>query len=244
MHARCALCKTICELRNSHILPEFLYTPIYDSLHRFHLISSDPTKPERFVQKGIREHLLCGPCELKLSKWEGYAKRAFIDAEGIQIKRVKNRLLLQGIDYKVFKLFLVSLLWRMGVSTLDIFKEVRLGPHEEKLRIAILHDDPPDPTQYACVMAGVTINGVYHADWILPPELIKWNGHHLYRLLLNGILFMFFVGKVAPPAPLGILYLNRKNEMAILVEELAKIPFLAEIVRDLGGAMDARKKLR
>jgi len=71
----CKLCKKEAELRYSHILPEFLYSGVYDELHRTLEITPDD---ERTIQKGIREYLLCQKCETKLSRYETYAAKLLI----------------------------------------------------------------------------------------------------------------------------------------------------------------------
>lgn len=35
----CALCRQERELKNSHIIPEFMYGSLHDEIHRFHLLS-------------------------------------------------------------------------------------------------------------------------------------------------------------------------------------------------------------
>jgi len=242
MPTRCALCRVNDDLKNSHIIPEFLYKSMYDALHRCHLISSDSCKAEQFAQKGMREKLLCGKCELKFSQWENYANRAFVEAHGVRVTHINNRIVLQGIDYRTFKLFLLSLLWRSSVSTLAFFDEVELGPHEEKLRLALLNNDPLQPNNYPCALTAVKIDGVFFPDWHLAPSLTKYDGHHVYRLLVSGILFMFFVGSHPPPSGLGPIILNKKNEMSVTVEEIRNIPFLSDRMLKLSKARNARKK--
>lgn len=240
----CALCRTNSDLKNSHIIPEFFFKPLYDSIHRFHVLPSDPAKREKHEQKGFREFLLCGTCEIKLGRWEDYAKRAFVDAEGVQITTVKNRIIFRDLDYRRFKLFQISLLWRMGVSGLSFFEDVDLGPHGEKLRTALLNEDPLEPNEYPCILTAVKIDGRHYPDLMLPPSLIKWEGHHIYRVLINSICFMFFVGTHPPPAAINFVVLNKGNEMAITIEEVRNIPFLSEAILKVSIARGIRKKAK
>jgi len=244
MPTLCALCKVNADLKNSHIIPEFFYKPIYDTLHRFHLIPSDSSKPEKFAQKGMRGRLLCGECELKFSRWENYANQAFVETHGVHVVCVKNRIVLQGIEYKTFKLFLLSLLWRMSVCTLPFFDKVELGPHEEKIRLALFNDDPLQPGNYPCALTAVKIDGVFYPDWHLSPTLIKHDGHHVYRLVVRGVLIMFFVGSHPPPSALGWIILSKKNELSVTVEEIRNISFLKSAALNLGRAINARKSPR
>src|SRR5438876_116721 len=119
----CALCKLNADLQYSHILPEFFYKQIYDPPPKkgFHVVSAVPSDRDEFMQKGLREHLLCTKCEGILSRWETKAKSAFLDSEGIQVTQHEQAIALSDLDYTTFKLFQLSLLWRMSVTKLDFF---------------------------------------------------------------------------------------------------------------------------
>ena len=59
----CALCGSdLRPLRNSHIIPEFMYKAIYDDKHRHYLLSSLSGDADSGIQKGFREPLLCEVC--------------------------------------------------------------------------------------------------------------------------------------------------------------------------------------
>lgn len=168
------MCKVNGDLQNSHIIPEFFYKLIYDTKpRRFHVVSTTPSDRESFEQKALRESLLCRACEQKIGKWECYAKAAFVEAKGVTTARHKDKILFHNLDYRQFKLFQLSLLWRMGVSTLPFFKDVALGPHEERLRVALLAEDPLQPQQYPCSLVAVEMKGQLVLDWMLEPSLTK-----------------------------------------------------------------------
>src|SRR5437870_3517058 len=96
----CALCQQVAELCDSHIVPEFFYKPLYDSKHRFFRISSSPEKHDTTLQKGLRERLLCQQCETRLSRYEGYFKRAFFDGGTGESIDDARYLRIRGLDYK------------------------------------------------------------------------------------------------------------------------------------------------
>lgn len=238
----CALCGSGGPLRKSHIIPEFFYTELYDQLHRFRVITVDVSTPEAFKQKGIYEKLLCDACEQKFSRWEKYAKEAFADGIGIKIVRDGNLFHLSHLDYVKFRLFLLSLLWRMAVSALEIFSEVNLGEkHERILRAALRHEDPLQPLEYPCLICAVKIDGKFQRDWILPPVHARSEGRHCYCVVINGILFCFYVSSHSMPQKFIGACINKQNEMSIYFGEVRKIPFLAEYVSNLGDALRKRK---
>ena len=75
---QCRLCLAEKNLRDSHVLSEFLFRSMYDPMHRFWEISTNPDDKTRIHQKGPREKLLCEDCELELSKYERYASLSTI----------------------------------------------------------------------------------------------------------------------------------------------------------------------
>ncbi len=240
----CALCQSGSPLQDSHVIREFLYTRLYDAIHRFHLIPTNPMEREQLRQKGLREKLLCRRCEEKFSRWEKYAKEAFVEAIGIRLEREGDLLRISNLDYRAFRLFLLSLLWRMGVSKLEFFKDVDLGSkHGEILRLALLNEDALDPLQYPCVMYAVHLKGKCYTDWISPPIPAKSESQRCYCIVINGILFRFFVASHAPPADFARACISRKGEMRILISELREIPLVAEFVDQLGSSVRACRRL-
>ena len=66
----CKFCKKDKILKNSHIIPEFFYKPLYDSKHKMIVMERDKEdiSDKWKIQKGIREYLLCGDCEEHFNK--------------------------------------------------------------------------------------------------------------------------------------------------------------------------------
>ncbi len=227
---RCQLCHQESALRNSHIIPEFQYKPLYDNKHRFYVISTDPNQKQKFEQKGFREELLCDTCEGVFSRWEGYAKKVIFDDTVYLVERTDHYMRLGGIDYLPFKLYLMSLIWRMGISTLEIFSAVKLGPHQERLRLMLLAGDPGPPDLYPTVLTGLLLEGEYQPDWILPPDKLKMDGHHTYRTVISGILFTFFITSRPFEFDMSQAAINTEGNFLMDAEDVRNIPFLCERV--------------
>jgi uncharacterized protein YlaI len=71
--AKCALCQRVAELKNSHIIPEFLFGTLYDEKNRFHTFGKEGQPEAGLEQKGYRERLLCAECEQRFSNYERVA---------------------------------------------------------------------------------------------------------------------------------------------------------------------------
>ena len=122
----CKFCGDACsELENSHILPEFLYKPVYDEKHSALNISPNLGERDVPLQKGIREHLFCTRCEQHFSKnYENYAARKTSSLPSTQHNKPGDIIYVSEIDYQKFKLFQMSLLWRASVTSKREFSEV------------------------------------------------------------------------------------------------------------------------
>ena len=114
---KCALCELDKPLRKSHIVPEFLYAKLYDIKGRAIGIHGQGHLRREFIQKGLREKLLCDDCEQFLNdNYEKYFKEYWFDKNPLPQVIPAEGVLLRNIDYKAFKLFHLSVLFRCGVA--------------------------------------------------------------------------------------------------------------------------------
>ena len=146
----CRLCLQDRKLCNSHIVPEFLYSDLYNESRQMMGISGRGKKGWKPLQKGATEHLFCESCEQHFENYmEGPFKSEWCDkprlpdpwpADHIEVIKIK--------DYAAFKLFHLSVVFRAGVSTLPTFSAVQLGQHEQRLRKLLLNRDAGRADRY------------------------------------------------------------------------------------------------
>lgn len=138
---KCALCHEEKELRDSHISSAFLWrrSGITGDKKRYSIISTtNPDLDEHHLQDGIKEYLLCHECEQRFSRYETYAARVLFHAKGpIKVRPVEHHVW-KNLDYTNLKLFQMSILWRMCVSSHPFYSHVNLGKHAEILRKMLL----------------------------------------------------------------------------------------------------------
>jgi hypothetical protein len=208
MQGVCKLCLNEKKLRNSHILPEFFYDNLYDpNPRKYYLLRLNLDEPKDFgkrtEQKGIREYLLCDECEGKLAKNEKYAAETFYAKNKMSgvflteesfIEGTKDSILIfQGYKYKEFKLFLMSLLWRIIISKSfetpsDIDPE-----YIENLRLALYNQDPLEVNEYSCLLHVLFYDQNKPArNFILNPYITKTPDiERNLNILIDGVLFSF-----------------------------------------------------
>jgi len=212
MNGKCRLCLEDRELRNSHILPEFMYQNLYNvDIRRFHSfeINLDNLKEakKRIQQKGVREYLLCQKCETLLSKYENYA------AETLYGKNLRNQTYIveaqqtpdekyfvynyAGFDYKVFKIFLFSILWRLIIS--ESFKTPKISDNiVETLRVSILSENPLSPSDLGCLIQVIKYKkGQLAKGFILSPYTTG-SKNEILNIFVDGFIYSFYLEKDNP----------------------------------------------
>ena len=121
----------------------------------------------KYVPTGEYEGgLLCADCDNNvLGGYESYASKTiyakkdiipalapicenWVDPEDATVKWSHCR----NIDYKKFKLFLLSILWKSSISSRPFFEEINLGVHEEEIRTMLLRGEPKSVDDYPVTM--------------------------------------------------------------------------------------------
>lgn len=191
----CHLCKEEKQLRNSHIVPEFLYEDLYND--KGHLVGVNGVGPKgrRLLQKGIREPLLCESCEQHINEYcEKPFRAQWFNTSPIPTTWSPNTIYSGHFDYSSFKLFHLSVLFRASVSSLGTYRAISLGPHEERIRKLILSRDPGPTWQYLIFGHAV----VHDKTWSLvriisAPERINFNDHRCYGMMYGGVYWYFYI---------------------------------------------------
>jgi hypothetical protein len=213
---------------------------MYDDEHRFIVSSNNPDIADRFKRKGLREYLLCSACESRLCVYEDYASKVIYGGTHIYSAVKGSELHLKDLNYTNFKLFLLSLIWRMGIAANEFFTEVQLGTYENVLRLRLLNNDPGPENEFGCFIVGVKINGNL-GHWFLPPSKVKLEGRFCHRAVIGGLFFMFFVTNQELPKNALRYLIKADGTMILRADELTDIPFLREECFEIVKAMQVRE---
>ncbi len=181
----CRLCEEKKELCDSHIIPEFLFKNLYDSKHRALEVFSRGYK--RFIQKGLRDFLLCKGCEGHIAKnIEAPFARQW---QKVMPSSYSNPILpITGLDYVVTKLMILTNLWRAHCSKKTPWESVKLGPYAEKIRQMIYDLDPGNEKTFPIWgQLLVDTENTVHADVITPFTQSRLGRHHMYYAVFGGI---------------------------------------------------------
>jgi hypothetical protein len=246
----CRLCQEEHTLKQSHIVPEFLYKPLYQKGRRFFFaLSTDKNRGNQILQKGLREELLCAKCETILSVYEKYVSELPI-GQLVQKAILKNmRMATLKVDYDLFRLFALSILWRASVSSLPFFGSVKLNPvEEEHLRSMLIHEDPGEPHFYGVFLTVPLSGGQPIHDRMLSPDFVISEGTVIFRFLMAGVVWVFCRQRTGGQQPgFSNLYLQTHGNLHVTLMEESMLPMIqtpAESLRSSGKIRSAMEYLQ
>jgi hypothetical protein len=229
----CKLCSKDEPLKKSHIIPEFLYSALYDDKHRFHEIHVDLDTKNRFSQQGVREPLLCDSCEQHFSKFERYASLVLNSGFELTVRRIEGILHFEGVEYNQFKLFALSILWRASVSTLDFFEEVNLGSHEEIIREMLLSGESCKESDYPFLLSPILHENEIQEALIVKPTLSAVEKNDAYRFVFGGIAWVFIISANQVPEVVVQASISESGVLKMLPWQMTKMGFLVGMAKDM-----------
>ncbi|MBU1055594.1 MAG: hypothetical protein KKC46_17490 [Proteobacteria bacterium] len=171
-----------------------MYAHCYDVNHSYIEFDAEKGKYNKKRRKGVYEKLLCKKCEEIIQEYEDYGKFILYDDAKPTIGATPKPYTNEKYDYRLFKLFVLSLLWRASISTQNSFKFVSLGKYEEELRVMLLNGLETPINNYPICMYQTHINknpsnGVFMEIY---PSKSKYDGRTVYQFIADGVFF--FVG--------------------------------------------------
>ncbi|MGC3976580.1 MAG: hypothetical protein QM771_19685 [Nitrospira sp.] len=151
---------------------------------------------------------------------------------------------LLNYDYPTLKLFALSILWRAHASTPPEFKNVRLGPHEARVRHLLLNATPGTPEEYSVVIV----------KWIdeefgpvfMDPFRETYDGLNYYRIYLGRYVLYFKVDQRRTNAAFRDFQLGQDTKLVVIARELKKSkerPLMQKLARLNTDKLDNSKTL-
>lgn len=202
----CALCLDAKPLLRSHIIPNAVFRRIKQAQGSGQLIQFDDDigTPVRRSQDTWPEHLLCEACERIIGNYERYGLE-MLRGKACATKERAGGMSFANHDFRSFKLFLTSLLWRAAVSRQPMFSKVILPlACCEVARVSLLSGNPLKARRLGCRLhrlvdsTGVDRGGFSAGDLqqlVISPIPRLQGGSNWYSLLfvIEGLLLEFYV---------------------------------------------------
>lgn len=232
MKQQCRLCLQDRILRKSHIVPEFVYKPVFGTKHT--AIVLEPRKPRRsYRQTGFWDRLFCDDCEGRLGKLETYFADVCFNKPLRPSQLESLEVTLSGLDYTRFKLFLLSILWRADLSPREEFRDVSLGRHAEDIRIRVLGANPGSDDLYP--ISGLALrseSGGFKDGLMLLPGGSRIGGHHVYIMLFGGVFWSCALSSHRGSCPVPA-NLRKDGTLTLLVQDWTENSAILDLSRQM-----------
>lgn len=225
----CKLCEGSKHLCRSHVIPEFAFSALYDSEHRFIEVVDVVNGTVRKAQKGYWDRLLCEVCEARMNEFEKHSCVFFSNPLPPHIENSRRIREFPDVSYEKLKLLVLSILWRASVSKLQFFEHVSLGPHEEKIRQMLLSQSPGGAEEYGVMTWALHLEGEHLKDFLVEPTYQRYDGRKCYRIVASGFLFYVFVCSHRPAEKTRIRLLSPSAPVSSVDMEIREISFLREV---------------
>jgi hypothetical protein len=180
-------------------------------------MSTDKSAPVRLEQKGVRERLMCCECDRDiLGPYDNYIARWMHADCGCIPQDCGSTFRFTNVDFTMFRLFLLSLLWRFHVAKGFGFKAFSIPNHAERIR-SMLHDgDPGERFFFPCVMLRPHDIFTDLAGGITCPVVIQAAPFPMCRISAVGFVWLWFLSEDASSHPIAEASITPAGEMHIL----------------------------
>ena len=224
------LCQQERPVIKSHIYPEWLYKTIYDQKHQYFVLSDNANSRRKTRLTGIYEKLLCGECEQKFSRWEGYASDVF---NNMNLKAIEDnrRVVFKHVEYTPLKLFQMSLLWRASIVHRPEIPRMELGTHSDKLRNMLMLEDPGEVYEYGSFGVWPRTCQEIMSQTILPFERVpqRVDKHYAYRTVYGGLFWIYIVSSHVKESNFRKMFLTKEGELQVFKDNGAAHRFMQKI---------------
>ena len=228
VEGQCRLCGEVRVLKRSHIIPELLWSGLYDPDTKKAVSARFDLPYDRRIGRGIREYLLCDSCEIRLGQHEDYFAKLWYGGAPFPITLRHG--VRRNVDYTSFKLFHLAILWRAHVSSLTEFARVKLGPDAEPIRSALLSDlAPPEDIYPIAGQAVVNPNddSVLH-EFLALPVPFQLDRGEVYAPIYAGCLW--YIGITPGVLADNETRLRSNGNLIIPTVSLRRLPRIPEIM--------------
>jgi hypothetical protein len=226
MIGHCRYCDSVGELRESHILPRWVYRRIVQ--FGTGVSGKGASIPMQYDNGTLRrtgdqpkEHLLCGDCERIFGAWDAHIARLAVapggSFPGLQaVTLLKPRV--PGIECEAdgaalgqeLGRFAASVVWRASVST--VLAEVDLGPYEEQFRRFLRGEtEVLDCARLIVQLVDQEDLGMRVDRLGAAPYSYRERGCREHQFGVPGFVFTFRVGGLLPPHWVDFCFLRTRR---------------------------------
>lgn len=220
---RCKFCGTNEKLVKAHIIPRSLYGfPNEPGYAPFLIITNVKGHFKSKSPNGIYDSaLVCKGCEELFNEGDKYAYKVFIKQRDLWRKVLRHGLAIHippsDFDYRKFKLFILSLLWRASETSQPFFGKIKLEQHTPIIRKMIEEGSIGSPDDYSINLA--VFDSRMSKSMLLDPDRTRFSGINYVRFYLAGFMVVVKVDKRRAPSPLRELQASPESGLIAVIRD-------------------------
>ncbi len=153
----CRYCDLNKTLIKAHIIPEFFFKKLRGNDMLLKVSAGERPKSSPIGAYDTR--ILCGSCDGRFSSFESYSANLLTDPpqSAVEVKEQglgkRTGYVIPNYNYKLLKLFFLSVMWRASISTLPFYSKISLGPYEERIRALLEAECPGEKNEFPIVIS-------------------------------------------------------------------------------------------
>lgn len=220
----CQYCGENKKLVKAHVIPEGFFRRLREGQDPPRLLSNKKNEYPQKTPIGVYDkNILCEECERRFDVWDMYAQELLRDEPKNGSLLMKEDQIVgwevPNFNYKLLKLFFVSLLWRASVSSHKVYSKIKIGPYETVAKRLIDKDDPGSPDDFSVLLAKfVHPLGIV----IFDPFSSKFEGVNCCTFYLGGYVAYLKTDKRPFPEPLSHFIMRPDKPLIIVKRDFEK----------------------
>jgi hypothetical protein len=233
----CRFCGLDKKLIKAHVIPEAFFRRLRDGQDPPRMLTSKEGEyPKRMPIGEYDPDMLCDDCERQFGEWDGYAQELLgeepKDSSPIVVDGETVAYEIKEYNYRLLKLFFISLLWRASVSVRPFYARISVGTYEEAAKNLIEIRDPGSEYEFS-VLIGKFDHPI--GKTILDPHRDRYDGVNYCRFYLGSYVVYIKTDQRRNPEPFPALIMKPGQPLYIIGRDILKskeLPVLVRMVSD------------
>jgi hypothetical protein len=186
--------------------------------------------------------ILCASHDGWLGAYDRYAVEFLVEHQHRDFGRVGTNFAIENVDTDKLVRFTMAVAWRASISRRTEFQFIRLGPYEERFRLALFDPKPLPAGLIEMVMIRYRSERMPLHQLIEMPFQRKMDGAHFFTFNIVGWCFLAKIGRGPMPRILhpAVIVPARNGKIASLVDDFDTSPALESLV-DIAARKRARR---
>lgn len=210
-------------------------------------------QPKKRVRIGWYDpQLVCEKCERRFGKYDDYAIQLLLKNESKHKSVIENSRIIawviENFDFKLLKLFFISILWRSSASSLPQFNKISLNHDLQRAKELILSDDEGKEEEFSFLLA--RFGDAEGMSFMLDPHKESkgdlFGDLNCYRFYLGaGYVAYIKVDKRPFPPNSRVIAAKREKPLYILRRSDFRVSKEMEVYEEVSkNSKNAMKKIR